>query len=133
MSLRLRLVLLTLLLVTAVAVVLSALQMQTLVDALTQDTVSRAQLAGLQTSRFVIDHIRQHSADYAQPEDTAQAIAQWTSIISTDADVPTFLASVMQISDAFLEINIADANGKILASNTPGAAGSLLHGFWDTR
>lgn len=127
MSLRLRLVLLTLILVSLVAVVLSALQMQALVDSLSQDTVSRAELAGRQTSAFLIDQIRVHAAEYPVAETTQGTVDQWGLIVSTDADLPIFLSSVTQISDAFLEINVATKNGKILASNTPGAQGSLLH------
>jgi len=127
MSLRLRLVFLTLALVTLVAVVLSALQLQTLVDLLSQDTIARAQLAGEQTSNFVQESIPQQALNYPRPETAEQTRVTWTAIVEHDLEMQPFLYRIMaQLSEALLEINVADGAGKILISSTPGMAGKQL-------
>lgn len=127
MSLRLRLVLLTLVLVTLVAVVLSALQLQSLVDALSQDMISRSELAGRQTSQEVIDLIASRIAELPPSASIQETMEQWSGIVAADPNIESFLTAETQISEAFQEINVADKSGKVLASNIPGARGSLLH------
>lgn len=127
MSLRLRLVLLTLTLVALVAVTLSALQLQTLVELLSQDTLAKARLAGDQTSSLLQQKIVQEQVNYPRTETLDQTKVTWAAILETDDRLYISLASTMaQISDAIQEINVADAEGKILASSTPGLKGTLL-------
>ena len=127
MSLRLRLVFLTLVLVAMVAVLLSALQLQTLVDLLSEDTIARARLAGEQTSYFVQENIPQHALNYPRPENAEQTSVTWTAIVEHDLEMQPFLLRTMgQLSEALLEINVTDGAGKILVSSTPGIAGTQM-------
>jgi len=73
MSLRLRLVLLILTLVAIVAVTFSALQLRTLVTFYSDEAAGRAELAGRQVSRFLIDRIVKRSADYHPPDPSEAA------------------------------------------------------------
>jgi signal transduction histidine kinase len=126
MSLRLRLVLLTLMLVALVAVALSALQLQTLVDLLSQDTIARASLAGEQTSYFLKENIPQHTPNYPTAETDEQTRITWTAIVENDIDKLFLSRTMIQLSPALLEINVADRAGKILLSSTPGITGTQL-------
>jgi HAMP domain-containing protein len=128
MSLRLRLVLLTLMLVALVAVTLSALQLQTLVDLLSEDTIARARLAGDQTSSYLQQKIALEQENYPRTEASDQTKVTWTVIVERDPGLQPFLVVTMgQIAESLQEINVADAAGKILASSTPGLSGTLLH------
>lgn len=124
MSLRLRLVLVTLLLVALVAVALSALHLQTLVESLSANTISRAQFTGDQTSAFVVGLIEQNRANYPRAETEEETRVTWTAIVETDGANPTgtlstFLITTLAQWPALLEINVADSNGRILASSSP--------------
>jgi signal transduction histidine kinase len=127
MSLRLRLVLLTSMLVALVAITLSALQLQTLVELLSQDTIARAQLAGDQASSFLKDNIPVYAQNYPTPQTPEETRITWTDIVENEGAIQPFLLRTMiQLSESLQEINVADARGRILNSTTPGLAGSQL-------
>jgi hypothetical protein len=125
MSLRLRLVLLTLMLVALVAIALSALQVQTLVELLSEDTIARARLAGEQSSSYLQEKIQQEQLNYPGQDTPEQTKVTWTAIVENDRDIPNALLRTMtQLSIALTEINVADDAGKIVISTTPGLAGT---------
>ncbi|MEO8100658.1 MAG: ATP-binding protein [Acidobacteriota bacterium] len=127
MSLRVRLVLLTVVLVALVAIALSALQLQTLVDSLSRETISRATIAGTDVSAFLIDHINQHSVDYPPAEDVQSAAILWSEIVATDPHVQLFLLPTMtRFGESLVEINVAGESGQILASSNPAVVGTHL-------
>jgi signal transduction histidine kinase len=131
MSLRLRLVLLTLLLVTLVVVSLSALHLQTVVESLTAEVLRDADLAGEQTLQFVIGRIetRTHEPGFPGSENDDQTRQQWFEIVSTDPDIRSFLLRrpIQTKGSMVQEINIADPGGHILASVGTNAVGTMLH------
>ena len=67
MSLRGRLVLLIVALVTLVAISISALHLDTLVNSLSAGALERSELASQQVRTFVTDLVNQHSAEYEPP------------------------------------------------------------------
>lgn len=142
MSLRLRLVLLTLLLVTLLAAALSAAQLLTLVEAFTRSTASVVNFAAGQTSTFVRDFLGSQPAILPPPppplspgqpatgepiipqaETDEQIRERWYRIISADPVVERFLVDTLGQADSIIEINITSDDGRILASSTPGRAG----------
>ena len=123
MSLRFRLVALIVALVALVAVALSALQLRSLVDSLSSVTLERAALIGQQASDFLIDSIRQHSAEYPAQMSLDQTKTVWRDIVSQDPEVHRNLLSSMLPSEALIEINVVDDSGRVLASSNPDAIG----------
>lgn len=124
MSLRFRLVLLTLFLVAAVAVVLSALQVRSVIDSVSQDTLVRANLAGERVSAAVQDHINQHQPEYPVPLSNEETAALWYEIVSSDGDLSQLLLSTLSsYSEALLEINLISREGTILLSSSVGKTG----------
>jgi signal transduction histidine kinase len=121
MSLRLRLVLLTSALVALLAVVLSALQLKTLIDSLSRESITHAKNAASQTSAFLIEHIGLRVADYPTPTTPAETARTWTDIVMTEPALTPFLLRTIGDAQSLREINIADAEGRIIASSTPGA------------
>jgi signal transduction histidine kinase len=126
MSLRVRLVLLIVALVFLVALAVSAVHLASLVDLLSTDALERSKLAAEQASTFVREHIAQHSEKHEAPRDLIGAKALWTQIVSTDPDIPTMLVNMLKLSSAIKDINIAGADGAIIASSNPPVVGKAL-------
>lgn len=126
MSLRFRLVALILALVTLVAVALSALQLRVLADSLSASSLDRANIVGNQVSRFLIEHINQHSQEYPAQESLEETKAVWRDIAAHDPHIRSYLLAALAPSEfrTLIEINVADEDGRVLASSNPEAAGS---------
>src|SRR5579862_6469165 len=127
MSLRIRLVLLILLLVAFVAVALSALEVETLVDSLSGDAIDRIELAGREASALLIDHVTRNAAELPTPQDFEETKALWLGIVSSDPEISDLLGKTMAPYPSILEINIAGESGPILASSNPANPGMPLN------
>lgn len=118
MSLRVRLVLLIVAVVTLVALALSALHLDNLVNSLSDDALERSKLASQQVQAFIIDHINQHSDEF-ETTSLDETKAVWNQIVTTDRDIAVMLEKMMALSPAIVEINVAGQTGQILASSNP--------------
>ena len=138
MSLRLRLILLIVALVTVVVLVLSGVFLDSLVESLSAGALERSDLASQQVNAFISDHINRHASEHpvtaadpvaARPETTEleRTKALWREIVSTDQDISAFLVRTMALSPEYLvEINVAGEDGTILASSNPSRVGQPL-------
>ncbi len=126
MSLRVRLILLTVALVTVVVLVFAVLYLNSLVNSLTATALERAQLASQQVNAFINDRINRHSLEQPAPADLEATKSSWREIIANDPDVATMLFRTMALSDALLEINVGGQEGMILASSNPSRVGQEL-------
>jgi signal transduction histidine kinase len=131
MSLRVRLVLLTVTLVALVAVALSVLHLETLVNTLSQDAFDRSQRASQEVSSFIVGHIQDHVAEYPKFGQIVGAKELWFYIVSNDRDIATMLQKKMALSSSLIEINVAGDDGKILASSSPRRLGETVAKFRD--
>ena len=123
MSLRIRLVLLIVALVTLVAVALSGLYLDRLVNSLWAGAFERSELASQQVNAFIVEHINQHAQEYQAPSDFEQTKALWRDIVLNDRDISNTLERTMALSPSIVEINVAGQSGEILASSNPSRAG----------
>lgn len=126
MSLRVRLVLVIVALVTALAFALSILHLDGLANALSDDALQRSEIASQQVQSFVSDHIRQHWDEYDPPSDFAGTVDLWYKIVTTDPDIAGMLVKTMGLTPGIVVINIAGQNGTILASSNPDNVGRPL-------
>src|SRR6185369_17101941 len=149
MSLRLRLILLTVALVTVVVVVLSALYLNSLVDSLSATALDRAQLASQQVNAYLNDRINRVSPESQTKDSPAKDKKEnpappsfdetkvlWREIVASDPDVAAMLFRTMALSAALAEINVAGQDGVILASSNPSRDGqeqARLENFADWR
>src|SRR5579872_1073012 len=136
MSLRVRLILLTVALVTVVVIILSGLYLNSLVDSLSATALDRAQLASQQVNAFINDRINRHSLEQSAPADLEATKTLWRDIVANDPDVATMLFRTMALSAALLEINVGGEDGLILASSNPSRIGqelARLENFADWR
>jgi signal transduction histidine kinase len=123
MSLRVRLILVIVALVTAVAFALSILHLDSLANALSADALQRGEFASQQVQSFIAEHIRQHWTEYEPPADFAGTVALWNQIVTADPDISDMLEKTMGLTPGIVEINVAAQNGIILASSNPGRVG----------
>ena len=107
------------LVVALVSAALSALYLDRLVNSLSSAAIERSELASEQVNAFVVDRLNRHASDQPRPADSESAEAEWSAEVSTDQDIAAMLERTMALSPALVEINIADANGKVLASSNP--------------
>lgn len=129
MSLRIRLILLSGFLVALVAVALSVLYLDRLLDSFSKDELDRCQRAGQQINLFLITHIKLHEQDYATPASAEETWRLWYDIASTDVDISEMLSNTMAQSRFFVQINLADDRGQILVSSDPARVGASLVRF----
>jgi signal transduction histidine kinase len=125
-SLRIRLVLLIVALVTLVTVALSGLYLDSLVNSLWAAAFERSELASQQVNAFIVDHINQHVQEYETPTGVEQTKALWRDIVLNDRDISNTLERTMALSPSIVEINVAGPSGEILASSNPSRAGMPL-------
>src|ERR1035437_2900323 len=111
MSLRLRLILLNVALVTVVVLVLSGLYLNSLVDSLSATALARAELLSQQVNAYITDHINRHSLEHPAPADLDETKTLWREIVPNDPDVSAMLFRTMALSAALLEINVAGQDG----------------------
>src|SRR5262249_18722427 len=125
MSLRLRLVLLTVALAALMAVVLSPGWLETLVNSISSEAFDRRYYASQQVKQFLIDRINQRAEEQAHPPATLEETrVQWDRIVSTDDHIAKMLLDSTALSRSLIEINVAaSADGHILVSSNPSRVG----------
>jgi len=126
LSLRVRLLLLIVALVTVVAVALSFLHINTLINTMSDDALDRSRLASQQVSAFIVDQINQHSVEQETPGTLEETKARWAEIVASDRDIPAMLEKMLGLSPMIVEINVAGDTGRILASSDPSRVGGEL-------
>ncbi len=122
MSLRVRLVILIVLVVTLVSAALSTLYLDRLVNSLSADAYERSVLASQQVNAFIIDRINSTGTTLPIP-DSERAEAVWTATVASDKDIAAMLERTMALSPALVEINVTDATGTVLTSSNPSRNG----------
>jgi signal transduction histidine kinase len=127
MSLRVRLVLVIVALVTVVAIALSILHLDTMINSLTESAFQRAGNTSQLVQIFVIDHINQHTKEYETPQDFEGEVALWNEIVTSDPDIAITLQKMLALSQGIVEINVAGKVGQILASSSLDRIGRPLN------
>lgn len=125
MSLRLRLTLVTTGLVAAVAVVLLAVQLNTLISVSLEHTEDRARLTAQFVKRYVMDRAQGRTAE-AAGGGLEEQVRAWREAISSDQELPKLLAATMAQTRSIVEISVAGRGGRILASSNPAHAGQTI-------
>lgn len=132
MSLRVRLVLLIVAMVAVVALALSALQLDNVVEALSSNAILFSRLASQETYDLLVDRLDQHAQDYgaAKTEQELKYLAY--QIIAADQDIQTMLVKTMAVSpDYIVEIDVGDTERHILASSDPNRVGATMNYLQD--
>jgi signal transduction histidine kinase len=126
MSLRFRLILLVVSMMTIVVLVLSGLYLNSLVNSLSASALERSELASQQVNASITENINNRSREYEAPASLDQMKSLWRQIVSTDPDIASMLERTMALSPALVEINVGGEEGTILASSNPSRVGQKL-------
>jgi hypothetical protein len=125
MSLRLRLTLVTTGLVAAVAIVLLAVELNTLISVSLEHTEDRARLTAQFVKRYVMDRAQSRAVETARGG-LDESIEAWRGAIAADTELPEFLAATLAQTRSIVEISVAGRGGRILASSNPARAGQAM-------
>src|ERR1019366_5065096 len=120
MTLRARLLSLTLSMVAVVVLTLVALNVNSLVVTWLDVALERSEIAGRQVQAFMLRRIEARAAESPGPpgmlDDTKRL---WSRIVAEDADLSALLEQTMAQSRSIVEIDVAGEDGIILASSSP--------------
>ncbi|MDR3719200.1 MAG: HAMP domain-containing sensor histidine kinase [Bryobacteraceae bacterium] len=117
MTLRARLLWLSLSTVAIVVVALTAMNVNSLVDVWLDQAIERSDVAAQQMQSFLLKRIEERSAGQPAPTTVAEAKRMWTAIVHDDAELPLILQETLVQSRSIVEIVIAGENGIVLASS----------------
>src|ERR1035441_5244510 len=121
MTLRARLLSLTLSMVAVVVLTLVALNVNSLVATWLEVALDRSEIAGRQVQSFMVRRIEGRAAELqGAPSATLDATKRmWSGIVAEDADLSALLEQTMAQSRSIVEIDVAGEDGMILASSSP--------------
>jgi len=125
-SLRARVMLLTVGLVAAVAITLILVELHTLIAVSLEHSNDRAYMTAQFVKRYVLDRAQQRSRESGQIATLEQRIAEWQQAVREDAELPDLLASTLAQTRSIIEISVADGRGAILASSNPSRKGQMM-------
>lgn len=117
MTLRARLLWLSLSTVAIVVVALMAIHVNSLTEVWLDQAIERSDIAGLQMQSFLLKRIEERSAGQPPPGTLDEAKRMWTSIVRDDAELPLIMQQTLVQSRSIVEIEVAGENGIVLASS----------------
>ncbi|MGA3095574.1 MAG: ATP-binding protein [Bryobacteraceae bacterium] len=129
MTLRTRLLSLTLSMVAVVALTLVGLNLNSLVATWLDVALERSETAGRQVQSFMLRRIEARAAQaqaQGAPGMPAEAKRVWSRIVAEDADLSALLEQTMAQSRSIVEIDVAGEDGIILASSSPARRGAAM-------
>jgi signal transduction histidine kinase len=127
MTLRARLLSLTLSMVAIVALTLTSVALNSLTGNSLEIAAASSDFAGDQVQSFIRRHLSESSAVPPGPLSLEQTKEIWMDDVTHDADLADLLEQTMALSRSIVEINVAGEDGVILASSNPGKVKGRLN------
>jgi len=126
MSLKTRLLVLIVLLVTVIVTSLSALHLKTLVENWSMGVLDRSELVAQQIKSLIFARVEERTAATSATLRTFDdRKALWTKIVSEDRELQKLVESTVSNGRMILEIAVTDEFGGILVSSTESRKGKL--------
>lgn len=121
MSLKTRLRIAIVLLMSAVVIALSALYLHAFLEAAFSNAYERANLIGGEVKVSLLQDLADRQAEANPPPATlAEEIQLWTATVKDDPGITTMLRRALENSNVVVEIYIAGEDGQVLAATNPG-------------
>ena len=117
MTLRARLLWLSLSTVAIVVMALMAMHVNSLIDVWLDQAIERSDVAAQQMQSFLLKRIDERSASQPPPATLDEAKRMWTEIVRDDAELPLILQQTLVQSRSIVEIVVAAENGVVIASS----------------
>ena len=103
---------------TLVIVLLTALYLNGLVNAVTAAALERSEIAGQQANRFIVDRVNKSSGQLPAGGTVEQTKIAWRQFVSYDPEIADMLKQTMgRPGTGLVEINVAGEESDILASS----------------
>lgn len=113
--------------VAASVLTLSALQLNSLITALLDHTAERAQTTAQLVKNLVLERVANGAAARGgAPGRLADAKTLWTRIVEEDTELPEALAQILAQTKSVVEISVAGESGIILASSNRARIGTPM-------
>lgn len=127
MSLRARLLLLSVSTVAVVVLVMAGLMLNSRIVGSLDQTLERSAVAGKQLQVFLVRRIEDRMSGLAERPKTLDATKRvWKNIVKNDEDLTAMLEQTMAQTGSIVEIGVADEVGLVLASSNPARVGTSL-------
>jgi signal transduction histidine kinase len=126
MTLRARLLWLSLSTVAIVVLALMSIQVNSLTEMWLDQAIERSDIAAQQMQSFLLKRIEERSAGQPPPASLDEAKRMWTSIVRDDAELPLILQQTLVQSRSIVEIEVAGENGLVLASSNAARISTLM-------
>jgi signal transduction histidine kinase len=133
MTLRVRLLSLTLSMVAVVALTLTALSVNNLTALSIDVAIGNSEMAARQMQSFLMRKLADAVERAPRPADAEAAKKLWRETVRSDRDIAALLEQMMAQSRSIIEIGIAGEDGVILASSNPRQAGAPMVSRQDLR
>ena len=117
MTLRARLVWLSMSTVAIVVVALMAIHVNSLIELWLDQAIERSEVASHQMQSFLLKRIQERSVGQPPPATLDAAKQMWTAIVSDDAELPLMMEQTLVQSHSIAEIEVAGENGIVVASS----------------
>lgn len=127
MSLKTRLLVLIVLLVTVIVTTLSAIHLNSLVEAWSSGVMERSELVAQQVKSLVLARIQEKAANADPPPRTLEDSKKlWTKIVSEDQELLQLIQSTISNAKMIVEIVVASELDEILVSSAPAKRGGIM-------
>lgn len=128
MSLRTRLLLISVSTVAVIVTVLAAIHANSLMETWLDATLDRSAAASRQVQSSVLRRIEERLASSGTaPRTLDEAKRAWNEVVASDRGVAMVMEEAMVESRAIIEINVVGENGTVLASSNQTRSGSQDH------
>ncbi len=132
-TLRARLLSLTLSMVALVALTLISVSVNSLADNSVEIAATSSEMAGNQVQSTILRRLSEGPQTPAQPSSLEETKQSYRNAVAQDADLAALLEQTMAQSRSIVEINVAGEDGKILASSNPRQLGKQMIAKQDLR
>ena len=127
MTLRARILTMTLAMVAIVVVAMLTILVDNLVGTWLESSLERSEVAGQQIKSFMVRRIGERTAALPRPPEGLYATKRlWSTFVKEDGDLAALLEQTMAQSRAIIEISVAAEDGRVLASSNPARVGDIL-------
>ncbi|MBI3681333.1 MAG: PAS domain-containing protein [Acidobacteria bacterium] len=127
MSLKTRLLVLIVLLVTVIVTLLSAMNLTGLVQSWSAGVLERSELVAQQVKSLVLARTKEQSeAAHPPPANLDESKRLWTKIVAGDPQLEQLVRSTMAHAEMIVEIVVADELGEILVCSNPSRKGGII-------
>ena len=134
MSLKARIILLTVTVTTSIVAALFLVQLNNVIESWLNSSLEVAEIAGQQVKHLLIIRLQERTpSGMSLTSPPSEPKVLWTRILKEDRNLTSLLEATMAESHSLIEISIADENGNVIGSSNPLQPGKQMELRTDLR